>query len=74
MLTALGGQEDALGDQDLLDGLEDGLADLGAGMAAHLIAGDLAGGAAHHQDLALAELADLTQLLDSQFGFLTNLI
>ena len=74
VLAALGGQVDALGGQDLVQAVKNGLADLRAGMAAHLVAGHLAGGAAHHQNLALPQLGDLADLLRRRRGFLSNLL
>ena len=74
MLTALGSQIDALRLEGFLDPFINGLAQLRAGVAADFMTGDFAGGAAHHQDLALPQFCHLTNLQGGGLGLVPDLL
>ena len=73
MLAALGGDVDAHGSEHAVQALEDGIGHFGGGPTAHVVAHHLAGGAAHHHDLALVESGDLGQLTGGVGGFFLHL-
>ena len=74
MLAALGSQIKAVLSRYLIEGVEYGFSHLLAGIAANGMGRDLAGGAAHHQDLALLHFCSCDQLFSHGSGLFLDQI